>query len=154
MLLDRSREAQRVAVAVSSYTYRSLKEDREVALSQLKSACAHVATSVGSSLNVSMSDAMKLRLTSAGGYHGFKGLKEEAKRRKEKESRKACSPLRRAVKWVRTGRGGADRCDSNLHSDDGGGGGQQQGLIESLLRLVCEKRRQGAKKTRTRMRGL
>ncbi|KYN41229.1 hypothetical protein ALC56_04380, partial [Trachymyrmex septentrionalis] len=98
---------------------------------------------------VSMSNAMKLRLTSA---DGFKGLKEEAKRRKEEKSRKACSPLRRAVKWVRTGRGGADRCDSNLHSDDGG---QQQGLIESLLRLVCEERRQGAKKTRTRrMRGL
>ncbi|KYN03115.1 hypothetical protein ALC62_05982, partial [Cyphomyrmex costatus] len=102
---------------------------------------------------VSMSNAMKLRLTSVGGYHGFKGLKEEAKRRRERESRKACSPMRRAVKWVRTGRGGADRCDSNLHSDVGGGSGQQQAHREPL-RLVCEERRQGARKTRTRMRGL
>jgi len=40
---------------------------------------------------------MKLQLTSADGYHGFKGLKEEVKRRKEKESRKACSSLSREV---------------------------------------------------------
>lgn len=32
-----------------------------------------------------MSNAMKLRLTSAGSYHGFKGLKEEAKRKGERE---------------------------------------------------------------------
>ncbi|KYM92352.1 hypothetical protein ALC53_00807 [Atta colombica] len=107
--------------------YRSLKEDREVALSQLKNACARTCTYTR---NVSMSNAMKLQLTSADGYHGFKGLKEEVKRRKEKESRKACLSLRRAVKWVRTGRGGADRCDSNLHSKDGSLDGGQDGIKE------------------------
>ncbi|KYN18255.1 hypothetical protein ALC57_09361 [Trachymyrmex cornetzi] len=151
MLLDRFRGSTRSSSCVIVYMYRSLEEDRGVALSQLKSACARTYSYTSAAV---LEKPMKLRLTSADGYHEFKGLKEEAKRIKEKESRKARSPLRRAVKWVRTGRGGADRCDSNLHSDDGGGGGQQQGLIESLLRLVCEERRQGAKKTRTRMRGL